>query len=190
MAGGDWSAAGSGDGRKLREGSCRSVGVCFAGVTAGFGAKAGGGVGGAPSAGVACGLDVMELRSRHFPHRTVKRRIDPAAELPVERTTLEKLMTHRIWRGVDFENVGPPCIRVREIWMFNRVALDSEVGTLAWRHGGDFDPATLHDWPECKATLRIWRRDGNLFRPEAALLWFSENGSFRGSISLGDEISR
>src|SRR5688500_14743508 len=32
--------------------------------------------------------------------------------------------------------------------MFNGVALDHEVGTSSWPNGADFDPATLHDWPE------------------------------------------
>ena len=31
--------------------------------------------------------------------------------------------------------------------LFERVALDTEGGTLVWPNGADFDPATLHDWP-------------------------------------------
>ena len=82
-------------------------------------------------------------------------------------------MTHRICRVVDFEIVGACCLRVkfddaseqtidlepvlrgelygplRDKTMFNLVALDAEVGTLVWPNGADFDPATLHDWPEC-----------------------------------------
>jgi len=190
MAGSDWSAAGSGDGRKLREGSWRSVGVFFAGVTAGFGAELVEAWAELHKPDLLVDWTLWNSGRAASPNRTLKTGTDPAAELPVERTTVEKAMTHRICRVVDFENVGPHCMRVREISMFNRVALDSEVGTLVWPNGGDFDPATLPDWPECKAALGIRRRDGNLFRSEAALLWFSESGSFRGSISLGDEISR
>ena len=37
---------------------------------------------------------------------------------------------------------------LRDLAMFNKVRIDSEVDTLVWPNGADFDPATLHDWPE------------------------------------------
>jgi hypothetical protein len=37
---------------------------------------------------------------------------------------------------------------LRDISLFNQVRLDPEVHTLVWPNGADFDPATLHDWPE------------------------------------------
>jgi len=38
---------------------------------------------------------------------------------------------------------------------FSQVRLDPEVHTLVWPNGADFDPATLHDWPEHEPA---WRR--------------------------------
>ena len=31
---------------------------------------------------------------------------------------------------------------------FSRVTIDPECGVLVWPCGADFDPGTLHDWPE------------------------------------------
>jgi len=80
-------------------------------------------------------------------------------------------MTHSIHHVEAFSIVGPytlavtfgdrsrqvinflPVLRgelfgpLRDIEVFNQVCLDSEVGTLTWPNGADFDPATLHDWP-------------------------------------------
>ncbi len=47
------------------------------------------------------------------------------------------------------ELYGPPS----ESGYFNRVALDSESGTLVWPNGADFDPAILHEWPKCEAAF-------------------------------------
>ena len=81
-------------------------------------------------------------------------------------------MTHAIHRVMSFEIVGPHTISVtfadgvsrvinflpvlkgelygplREAEFFRRVNLDPEVHTLVWPNGADFDPATLHDWPD------------------------------------------
>ena len=81
-------------------------------------------------------------------------------------------MTHPIHRVARFDIVGPYQLAVaftdgtrqeidfrpvlhgalfgplRDLATFNAVALDQEVGTLTWPNGADFDPATLHDWPE------------------------------------------
>ncbi len=63
---------------------------------------------------------------------------------------------------IDFQPVlagelyGP----LRDLTLFNQVKIDSEVRTLVWPNGADFDPATLHDWPEqieaLKAQAQQW----------------------------------
>jgi hypothetical protein len=37
---------------------------------------------------------------------------------------------------------------LRDLKLFNQVQIDPEVHTLIWPNGADFDPSTLHDWPE------------------------------------------
>jgi len=37
---------------------------------------------------------------------------------------------------------------LRNLSLFNKVRIDPEVHTLVWPNGADFDPATLHDWPQ------------------------------------------
>ena len=93
-------------------------------------------------------------------------------------------MIHPIYRVVSFVIVAPYTLRVtfddtttqvidlapilegelygplRDASFFNQVQLDPEVHTLVWPNGADFDPATLHDWPEhlegMKALARQW----------------------------------
>lgn len=81
-------------------------------------------------------------------------------------------MAHPILRVVSFEVLGDHRLRVTfndgvarvidltpvlagELFgplgdpvLFRQVRLDPEVHTLVWPNGADFDPATLHDWPE------------------------------------------
>ena len=81
-------------------------------------------------------------------------------------------MSHPIYRVVAFERVAPYTLRVqfddnterridfqpilagevygplREPGLFNQVEIDPEVHTLVWPNGADFDPETLHDWPQ------------------------------------------
>lgn len=59
-------------------------------------------------------------------------------------------------RRIDFrpmlagELFGP----LRDLALFNQVRLDTEVHTIVWPNGADFDPATLHDWPLHEAAFR------------------------------------
>ncbi len=81
-------------------------------------------------------------------------------------------MHHPIYRVRSFEIVAPFTLRVafddgaeqvidfrpvlagelfgplRDVSLFEQVSVDPEVHTLVWPTGADFDPATLHDWPE------------------------------------------
>ena len=43
---------------------------------------------------------------------------------------------------------------LRDLRLFNQVSIDPEVHTLVWPNGADFDPATLHDWPENEPAFR------------------------------------
>ena len=95
-------------------------------------------------------------------------------------------MKHSIYQVRAVEGVGPYTLRVQftddteqtinlkpvlagELYgplldpeLFNRVSIDSEVKTLVWPNGADFDPATLHDWPTYQesfaARAREWER--------------------------------
>ena len=92
-------------------------------------------------------------------------------------------MTHPIFRVRDFRVVGPYTLRVafdddseqvidfqpvlagelfgplRDLTLFNQVQIDPEVRTLVWPNGADFDPASLHDWPQHVAALAARARD-------------------------------
>jgi hypothetical protein len=81
-------------------------------------------------------------------------------------------MEHPVYRVTAFEIVEPfvldvefddgtqrqidlrPVLRgalygpLRDVAIFERVVIDPEVHTLVWPNGADFDPVTLHDWPD------------------------------------------
>ena len=81
-------------------------------------------------------------------------------------------MEHKIYRVISFEHVRPFTLQITfddgsrqtidfhpiltgEIYsplkdekFFNQVEIDPEVHTLVWPNGADFDPETLHNWPE------------------------------------------
>ena len=56
---------------------------------------------------------------------------------------------------INFEPVlgGELFAPLRDLAIFNQVRLDSEAQTLVWPNGADFDPATLHDWPQVVEAL-------------------------------------
>ncbi len=65
-------------------------------------------------------------------------------------------------RTIDFEPVlaGELLGPLRDPDQFAQVSLDPEVHTIVWPTGADFDPATLHDWPDhepaFKAAAKRW----------------------------------
>lgn len=83
-------------------------------------------------------------------------------------------MNHPIYRVISFEKTGSYRLKIdfnddtsqtidfqsvlegelfgplRDETLFNQVAIDPEIHTLVWPNGADFDPATLHDWPDHK----------------------------------------
>ncbi len=69
---------------------------------------------------------------------------------------------------IDFRPVlhGPLFGPIRASVLFSQVRLDPEVRTLVWPNGADFDPTTLHDWPEegplLSAKAREWEAAENL----------------------------
>jgi hypothetical protein len=89
-----------------------------------------------------------------------------------------KRMSHPIYRVTSFEQTGSYALRIqfddgssqtidfepvlagelysplRDPAEFARVKIDSEVNTLVWPSGADFDPAILHDWPKHEAAFR------------------------------------
>ncbi|WP_411279467.1 DUF2442 domain-containing protein [Gemmatimonas sp.] len=70
--------------------------------------------------------------------------------------TLQLRFDDGLERHIDFrpmlagELFGP----LRDLALFNQVRVDPEVHTIVWPNGADFDPATLHDWPEHEAAFR------------------------------------
>jgi len=51
---------------------------------------------------------------------------------------------------INFESVlcGEVFEPLRNLELFNQVALNPDTGTIEWPTGADFDPETLHNWPE------------------------------------------
>jgi hypothetical protein len=43
---------------------------------------------------------------------------------------------------------------LQDLHLFNQVSINPEVHTLEWPNGADFDPETLHDWPEHVEALK------------------------------------
>jgi glycine/D-amino acid oxidase-like deaminating enzyme len=99
---------------------------------------------------------------------------------------MPELMAHAIHRVLEFQIEAPYVLRVRfedeteqvidfepilagEVYrplrdreIFNQVRVDPDVHTLVWPNGADFDPETLHDWPQYADALRARARQWEL----------------------------
>ena len=91
-------------------------------------------------------------------------------------------MSHAVYRVTGFEIMGPFTLKVdfddgqsrtidflpvlegevfgplKDRALFEKVAIDPEAHTLVWPNGADFDPETLHDWPEASRELSSMAR--------------------------------
>ena len=78
--------------------------------------------------------------------------------------TLSLSFDDGLTRTINFEPIlegelfGP----LRDPELFAQVSIDPEICTVVWPSGADFDPATLHDWPEheagFQAAAKRWKR--------------------------------
>src|ERR1035437_3980941 len=74
---------------------------------------------------------------------------------------------------IDFEPVlrgelyGP----LRDADLCGRVHLDLEAHPLAWPNGADFDPAILHEWPNCAAAFIEMRSEERRVGKECRSRW-------------------
>jgi hypothetical protein len=86
-------------------------------------------------------------------------------------------MKHSIYKVTSFEIAGPYTLTIRfdngasrtidflpilagsmygpliDLDLFAKVIIDPEIHTLVWPNGVDFDPETLHDWPDNSAAF-------------------------------------
>jgi len=69
--------------------------------------------------------------------------------------TLLVLLDDGTQQVIDFEPVlrGAMWGPLRDLNLFNQVAIDPIARTLAWPNGADFDPETLRNWPKYKDEL-------------------------------------
>jgi hypothetical protein len=71
-------------------------------------------------------------------------------------------------RAIDFRPILAGAIYgpLQDERLFAQVSIDPEVHTLVWPNGADFDPETLHNWPqyapELEQMAQRWQSATNL----------------------------
>ena len=87
-----------------------------------------------------------------------------------------------VQRQIDFRPVlrgelyGP----LRDRTLFEQVRIDPDTWTLVWPNGADFDPATLHDWPDAGPRMIDMARGWGQAGTSAA----DERGAARGPLRI------
>ena len=78
----------------------------------------------------------------------------------VDPYTLVVMFSDGTEQRIDFRPVlhGQLFGSLQDLGTFNAVRLDAEAGTLVWPNGADFDPTTLHDWPQVQDELAVRAR--------------------------------
>jgi hypothetical protein len=73
----------------------------------------------------------------------------------VDDYTVRVLFNDGAQQVIDFEPVlhGEMWGPLRDLTLFNQVAIDPIARTLTWPNGADFDPETLRNWLEYKDEL-------------------------------------
>jgi hypothetical protein len=68
-----------------------------------------------------------------------------------------------ISRTIDFRPVlsGPIYGALCDMDLFAKARIDPEVHTIVWPNGVDFDPETLHDWPDNVAAFYAMTHQSN-----------------------------
>ena len=89
----------------------------------------------------------------------------------VKIVAFKVLAPHTLWlqfddgleRTIDFSRVlaGEIYEPLRDPEYFRHARLDSEIHTIVWPNGADFDPETLHDWPTVESAWKKRAEDWN-----------------------------
>jgi len=75
--------------------------------------------------------------------------------------TLKLVFDDGLEQVIDFSSIlyGETFGPLRNLSLFNQVKIDSEVETIVWPNGADFDPVILHDWSKYYDELKIRARE-------------------------------